>query len=199
MTTATKSPWIQTFTNVHFDILNPTLDMIRMDDIAHHLAMQCRFTGATKFHYSVAQHAVYCSRIVAPEFAFEALNHDDSEAYIADMSRPLKYFTECGHHYLDIERPLERIIAARFGLPAYMSPEVKQADNAMLFAEKAQLMQPCDWTSSASGTGEPANVVIEKWSPERAEIEFRTRFFELAGPSLLATLYPGCLVYASHA
>src|SRR5271166_4295857 len=96
--------YIQTYTGIRFDILNPTPEMITIDDIAHHLANCCRFTGAVKWHYSVAQHSYYASLIAGPQWrprlALEALMHDASEAYICDMARPMKHFTECGKYYL---------------------------------------------------------------------------------------------------
>lgn len=168
--------FIQTYSGVRFDILDPKPDMINIDDLAHHLANQCRFTGATRHHYSVAQHSYYCSFLTPLKFAFEALMHDASEAYLCDMSRPVKHCTKLGEVYRELEERIQNAVQAKFGIAPGMSAEVKIADNLMLFAEKAQLMQSGWWTSK----GEAANIKIEKWSPERAEIEWRVRFFALA-------------------
>ncbi len=180
-----QKAWIQTYTNKMFHILNPQPDEIDIRDIAHALAMQCRFTGHTKFHYSVAQHAYYASLIVPPQFAFEALMHDASEAYICDMNRPMKHYTAAGQEYLKVESVIEIAIAKKFNLPYPMSPEVKVADNAMLYAEKPQLMSVREWNTQWSVDMTPADVKIERWSPEQAEYTFLRRFDSLRVESLV--------------
>ena len=179
--TVVDRAWIQTFTNKKFHILNPRQKEICIEDIAHSLSLQCRFTGHVKWHYSVAQHCVYASRIVPFEFALEALMHDSSEAYICDMSRPLKHYTDAGTEYLEIESEIEYVIAKKFGLPRPMSPQVKDADNQMLYAEKAQLMPPMTWDTKWSKDQKAANVVIGRWTPETAEARFLRRFNDLTG------------------
>jgi 5'-deoxynucleotidase YfbR-like HD superfamily hydrolase len=172
--------WIQTYSNKKFNILDPQPDEICIEDIAHALSQQCRFTGHTKFHYSVAQHSYYCSTIVAPEFALEALLHDASEAYIGDMSRPMKHFTAAGEEYVKVERKIEECIARKFNLPTKMSEEVKRADNLMLYAEKTALMSRMEWDTKWSATQEAANVRIVEWSPNWAEDMFLCRFYGLS-------------------
>src|ERR1035437_8999101 len=51
--------WIQTYSGRRFCPLSPNPDAIVLQDIAHSLAMQCRFNGHCKKFYSVAQHSVY--------------------------------------------------------------------------------------------------------------------------------------------
>ena len=178
MTNAEIAASITTFTGKRFYLLNPIVEDIDIADIAHATAMLTRWTGHTLYHYSVAQHSVYCSMIVAPEFAFEALMHDASEAYMNDMNRPLKHYTEAGVAYRRQEAVVQGAIRKRFGLLEVEPPEVKAADNQMLFAEKAQIMHGAPWDSSLSihedhGT---ANIKIEKWSPEFAEQAFLATF-----------------------
>lgn len=169
---------IETFTGRQFHILEPREEEICIEDIAHALAMQCRFTGHTKFHYSVAQHSYLASLIVSEEFRLEALLHDASEAYIGDMSRPLKHFSECGRHYLQIETRIERVIRKKFGLPPTMSPEVKEADNSLLYVEKRELMPPCDWTHDWGGHKE-IDILIRSCTPSEARYLFYKRCEQL--------------------
>lgn len=172
--------WIQTYSNKRFNILNPQPKEICIEDVAHALSMQCRFTGHTRFHYSVAQHSYYASLIAATAFRFEALMHDASEAYICDMNRPMKQYTKAGAAYREVEKVIEEAIARKFLLPDTMSAEVKRVDNMLLYAEKAQLMAPMEWDTRWAASTEAADIVIEKWTPEQAESNFLQRFAELA-------------------
>ena len=49
---------IVTYTGKLFDIFDPKPELVCIEDIAHSLANQCRYTGHTKVFYSVAQHSV---------------------------------------------------------------------------------------------------------------------------------------------
>ena len=128
---------ILTHSGLEFDVCNPDPDLIEIEDIAHALSHICRFTGHSKHFYSVAQHSCLCATLVPPEHALEALLHDAAEAYIGDVSSPLKAQLP---GYQAIEAKLEQAIRQRFGLPAQKTPWVKEADLQMLAAEKAQLM-----------------------------------------------------------
>jgi uncharacterized protein len=177
--------WIITHTGKKFYHLNPLPGMIDIEDIAHALSMLCRWTGHTRFHYSVAQHCYYASLIVAPEIALATLLHDSSEAYLGDMNRPLKHFTAAGPAYLKIEESVERVIFEKFGVPFPLPEGVKDADTQMLYAEKAQLMNVTEATQYEArkwGRDETeAPIIIERWTPRRAEKMFLKRFEELQG------------------
>lgn len=135
---------ILTFTGRMFDILEPTEDMIDIEDIAHASAQMNRFTGHCKYPYPVAQHSRLTSRIVEPGFELWALLHDAPEAYIGDMSRPLKHFTRAGEEYRKVEDRIMKVICRKYGLSLPEPREVKVADTIMLLHEKKQLMPPSD-------------------------------------------------------
>lgn len=82
--------WILTQSGQQFDLLRPTASMIKPVDIAHALSRLCRFNGHTRAHYSVAQHSLIVASLVPVEHQLVALLHDAPEAYIGDMTRPLK-------------------------------------------------------------------------------------------------------------
>ena len=107
---------IETYSGKWFDILNPQPEMIDIESIAHATSMVCRFSGHTRHHYSVAQHSWLGSYLVPRENALEFLLHDASEAYIGDMSRPLKHCTEAGKHYREVEARITAVIREVFGL-----------------------------------------------------------------------------------
>lgn len=128
--------WITTQSGKHFDFNNLSADDICIEDIACALSNICRFTGHVQDFYSVAQHSVHVSYLVKPEFALEALLHDAAEAYCNDISAPLKQLLP---DYRQRIGSVEELIAAKFGLPAQMSAEVKKADLVMLATERRDL------------------------------------------------------------
>lgn len=129
--------WILTRTGKHFDLVDPQPDMINVLDIAHGLSNCCRFAGQSHLFYSVAQHSVLASEIVPEGFELEALLHDASEAYLGDVTRPLKQLLP---DYREIERRVEDAIRAAFGLPSVQSEAVSHADRVMLATERRDLM-----------------------------------------------------------
>jgi hypothetical protein len=180
-----QKAYIATFTGKKFYLLEPRLEDIDIIDIAHALSLQCRWTGHCKFHYSVAQHSYYCSFLGLNSEAFDRLMHDASEAYIADVNRPLKHYTEVGIAYRKVEAGLQKAIAERFGFSIIEPQSVKIADNLMLYAEKAQIMgYKFNEAKDADGIVRMANeekapLLIEQWSPEHANTMFLQRFQEL--------------------
>jgi hypothetical protein len=164
-----------------FSLVDPIIDDIDIRDIAHALSLQCRWTGHSKFHYSVAQHSYYCSYLGPKQNALDHLMHDASEAYLSDMSRPLKYYTNVGIAYRLMETIMQNAIERRFNLRRQPA-SVHIADNQMLFAERDQLMgKVVLWNKSLTihkdfGTAE---IRIKEWSTRHAERMFLRRFHEL--------------------
>jgi len=180
--------WIQTFTGQQFDIINPTLDMINIEDIAHSTSQMNRFTGHCKFPYPVAQHEYIGSFIVPDscqclnpqEHAFKFLMHDASEGYISDMSRPLKHFTSAGAEYRKVEKPIQDLAYVRFGLSAHEPPCIKQVDTLMLHTEKKQLMGNSKFVHKWEGDdGRAADVKIIERSFRKNKLLYLARFNEL--------------------
>lgn len=112
---------------------------INIEDIAHSLSNLCRFTGHCSEFYSVASHSILCSRLVdgTPQEKMQALLHDAPEAYLNDLSSPLKSFIR--GRYMEEHDRLEKIIAQRFNLPGLMTPKVKVADWGAFLIEWNQL------------------------------------------------------------
>jgi hypothetical protein len=82
--------WIQTYSGRQFWPLDPRVEDVHLEDIAHALSNVCRYTGHVREFYSVAEHSVHVSWSCEPEDALWGLLHDASEAYLADMARPVK-------------------------------------------------------------------------------------------------------------
>ncbi len=174
-----STAWIETFSGLKFDILNPKPDQITVEDIAHALSQICRFGGHTKHFYSVAQHSYLGSFLVPEEDALWFLLHDASEAYIGDMVTPLKRLTEAGDAYRPVEDEIMRVICERFNLAESQPPSVHAADVAMLYAEKKQIMGPIPWDRKYGKIIKPADVEIREMQPKKIEKLFLKRFAEL--------------------
>lgn len=168
--------WIQTYSGRRFTPLNPNSDAIVIQDIAHSLAMQCRFTGHSLKFYSVAQHSVLVSYICDYKDRLWGLLHDSPEAYLIDIPRPLKHSGQF-ENYKAIEKINQNAICKKFNLELEEPASVKRADSILLATEMRDLMYPrTDWKSLC----EPLPFKIIPWTPEEAEQQFLKRFFELS-------------------
>lgn len=171
--------WIETFTGKQFDLLDTTPEMICIEDIAHSLSGYPRFTMHTRYPYPVAQHTILGSYLVPKVHALRFLLHDASEAYLGDMSRPLKHFTSIGESYRKVEKPLQRMIYAKFGIYGPDPEIIHDIDTQMLYAEKAALMHGVKWQHKWSKDEKAANVKIEEWTFRKTKKLFMARFNEL--------------------
>jgi len=170
--------WLLTYRGIIYKPFDPRPEDIDILDIAHALSMLCRYTGHTKFFYCVAEHSLHVSHMVPEEFAFEALLHDASEAYVGDMSRPVKWGNNGLTAFNDLEKLNDIAMRIRFGLPHEMSPDVKACDSIICRNETDELFgaMPADFRWDV--LGDP-RVKIQCWSPNVAEIRFLERFNEL--------------------
>lgn len=164
---------LQTRSGIKYYPLDPRASEVRIRDIAHSLSMLCRYNGHCNAFYSVAEHSVWVSMQVKPEHQLSALLHDASEAYCSDVPRPLKLNLP---GYADIEQMNWLAIAERFNLPRVMHDSIHVADNAVLLAEKQQIVDPhFEWDVP----GKAAHVFIKCLPPTQAYELFINRFVEL--------------------
>jgi len=178
--TIDNEPWIQTYSGRRFNPLNPNINAIVIQDIAHSLSMLCRFTGHVSSFYSVAQHSVLVSYLCDEADKLHGLLHDASEAYCQDIPSPLKKCPEFAA-YREVENKMQLAICRRFGLSETEPTSVKKADKVLLATEARDLMAPLhpDWAFPA----EPLPFKIEAWDQQKAKNMFVKRFFELTGAS----------------
>lgn len=170
--------WIQTYSGKRFYPLEPTVESICIEDIAHALSMQCRFTGHSLFHYSVAQHSVLVSYLCDSADRLQALLHDASEAYISDISSIIKKFDELAG-YRKIEDKIQTAIYEKYNVDTVMAASVKSADILLLGVEAETLMSPLlpNWHIAVK----KLPVLIKELSPKEAKELFLERFNELYG------------------
>lgn len=189
------SDWILTFTGRQFWPLDPRVDDVCIEDIAHALANTCRFCGHSKHFYSVAQHSVLVAETVAasldaaadrsaPSMARAeihrgairwALLHDASEAYLHDITRPLKRTDVFGEGYAKAERRLMRVIATKFNLMGEQPEVVEMVDGMLLATEIRDLMLTNSHPMALDF--DPLPEAIVPWTPAQAESMF-LRVFE---------------------
>lgn len=131
---------IRTWTGVFFSPLEPHPEDIRAEDIAHALSLLCRANGHFSCFYSVGQHCLACEAEAAAAGLPRAtrlacLLHDASEAYISDITRPVKLGLP---EYRVIEKRLQDTIYRRFGIDpddTEVMSEVGRIDDTMLYHE----------------------------------------------------------------
>lgn len=146
-----KGDYMTTYTGQKFWPLDPRAEEVHLEDIAHALSRICRFNGHIRSHYSVAQHAVIVSHLVPKSLAFEALHHDDAEAYLADLVRPVKKHI---HQYMEYESELEEVIAERLGLIYTTASFIHDIDTRIVADEaEALFLHVPSWTKDYQKIG----------------------------------------------
>lgn len=161
--------WIQTYNKHQFHALDPRSGDFDIEDIAHALSLQCRFSGHTRVHYSVAEHSIRVADLCPPEHKLWALLHDASEAYLVDIPRPFKRLPEFAF-YREIEAKTMEAICDQFGLPRECPECVHKADEVMLATEARDLMGPLVGTWHLREA--PLDEVVIPMSSLRAKAAF---------------------------
>ncbi|PZP60531.1 MAG: hypothetical protein DI604_31170 [Delftia acidovorans] len=165
--------FIQTYTGRKFWPMDPRADEVFIEDIAHALALQCRYAGHCLRFYSVAEHSVLMARHLLTTHgrtaAIYALLHDASEAYLVDVPRPVKPHLL---GYAEAEGRVSDAVFARFRLTPALPQSVKDADNAIL-ANEIENMMPMDWQKRLPPK---LDTNLHYWTPGRAEVEFLATF-----------------------
>jgi hypothetical protein len=170
--------WIQTYTSKKFYPRAPLPRDFDIRDIAHALSHQCRFSGHCKTFYSVAEHSIRVSLAVPQDtlLARTALMHDASEAYLTDVSKPIKHLLV---GYKEMENVLMSRLAERFKFTFPLPQIVKMTDVVLLATEARDLMgpAPAEWNLPFP----PLAERIVPMNPEKAKDLFLRRFAFLGG------------------
>lgn len=153
-----------THSGILFNMLDPDPDDILIEDIAVHLSRIARWNGGTHQFYSVAEHCCRCCDNAKPEDKLACLLHDAEEAYWGDIIATVKSILK-----RDCPELISRMRALRFMV---FNKFVAQGNlDEMDRIDREELQRDFD------------ELIINRdrdcWSPERAESEFLTRFYEL--------------------
>ncbi|MDP0506844.1 MAG: hypothetical protein Q7K47_06360 [Fusobacterium sp. JB019] len=140
-----KGTCINTYSGVEFYPLSPKEDEIKIEDIAHALSLVCRGNGHVKYFFSVAQHSINCyleakARGYSREIQLGCLLHDASEAYLSDITRPVKKELS---EYLAIEKNLQGEIYKKFNVnigKEEVFSKIKLIDDEILKYEMLNLL-----------------------------------------------------------
>ncbi|MCD8054765.1 MAG: phosphohydrolase [Lachnospiraceae bacterium] len=137
--------YITTVTGKHFDPIEVESEKIDLQDIFHALSLICRANGHVKYFFSVAQHSINCSveahaRGYSGQVQLACLLHDAAEAYLSDVTRPLKASMK---EYQKTEEYLLRCIWEKY-LDGELTEEeyeqIFEIDDDMLAYEFRELM-----------------------------------------------------------
>ena len=150
--------FIQTYTGARVTMPVPRVEEINIIDIAHALSLLCRFTGHTEQFYSVAEHCIRVAQLVEPKDKLAALLHDASEAYLGDISTPLKEWLP---EYKGFEQATLEVIYKAFNVTGYDLGAIKKADSILCMTEARDLLGSTNGWSSRS---DPLPSHIVPWS-----------------------------------
>lgn len=149
-----KRQQIATFTRRYVEAFNMRADQIVIEDIAHHLSIEPRYTGATPVPYSVGQHSIWVSRQFQDrDMRLAGLLHDGAEYVLKDFASPSKKHPAMALYNIEVHK-LQRLIYATFGLNPDWVPdrpfaeltgparELKAADDAAFQIEAKSFWDP---------------------------------------------------------
>lgn len=182
---------IRLYSGAYLDLEDPDASVIQPIDIAAGLR-QCRFSGQTGPFYTIAQHSVLVLRLIEPrakavggkrglQLRRCALMHDAAEAFIHDITHPLKILLP---DYRRVEAIMERRLFERFGVEWTLGRKqiVKEADMEALAIEKRDLTGSHDrWPMLDSVDQETvaAHHIKRAWHPDEAMDAFLREFESL--------------------
>ena len=177
--------FITTVSGRHFDPIMPEEDLIDERDIAHALSLMCRANGHTRIFYSVAQHSIACAKEAVARKESDAvvlgcLLHDASEAYLCDITRPMKQYLS---EYLEAEKRLQEAIWQKWMETAPDEQQrqiIFEIDDLMMSKEFHELM--------AEDLYEDYTKLVRSFSCEyRPPSDIETEFLELLHIYMKAT------------
>jgi len=167
-----------TSSGLSFSIKNTTNEMLVPRDIAHALSLMCRANGHFVHFYSVAQHSLNCyheavARDLSKRIQLGCLLHDASEAYLGDLTRPVKAYLP---DYVTMVDDLQEKIWLRFDLQNLSEDErdhISEIDDVLLLHEFEALHLSGAW---------------EELSPAKARFDFAFRSMGEVEREFLETL-----------
>lgn len=178
--------WIDTWTGKLIHPLDPRPESICLEDIVQGLSNKTRYNGQCEF-YSVAEHCIllsdWCTKIgLNALIAINILLHDSGEAYLPDVTSPIKGlfpdFKECEDRML-------RVIFQALGIEMLESDIYlqfqKHVDRSIVLNEREVVMpnHPNTRCWGMDKLNPLPGIFIKKWPPQIAKSAFVNRFHML--------------------
>lgn len=183
-----RSTSIRLRSGAYLDLSNPDCSVVQPIDIAAGLR-QPRYSAQTATFFTIAQHSVLVLRLVEAQARLAggvrgiqlrrcALMHDAAEAFIHDITRPLKILLP---DYRAVEAVLEHRLAQRFAVEWTLGRRemVKAADITALAIEKRDLIGEQErWPilRDADPKALAQHRITRAWHPDEAEDRFLAEF-----------------------
>jgi len=181
--------WISTWSGKQIHPLDPKPEEVCLEDIAHGLSRKCRYNGQSHF-YTVAEHCVHLADwclwgVSNPEerkfIALHALLHDAAEAYLPDVTSPIKVL------FPDFEKHEDKLLAVIFealGLPPICpagAKVIKDIDKRIILNERDRVLPnhnpDVKWPIEHLKPLEHTTIFC--WPPDEAYDNFMTVYQEL--------------------
>jgi len=189
--------WVETQSGVEFSLTVPSPANVCIEDIAHGLALICRYTGQCDRFYSVAEHSILCACLakwegLPADAQMACLLHDAAEAYIGDINGQVKrVLRDRGVQELDLlEDAVYLVVLQRLGLGHLykVQDDVKRIDRIVFQIEEREMMPsrgawlPGDWPQPPAEedwipTAMIGKEIGESW--ERAKTAFMRHYYAI--------------------
>lgn len=178
--------YLTTGSKIHLTPLSPKKEHIQIKDIAHALSFMTRANGQFPEFYSVGQHSIHCqeeakARGLSRRVQLACLLHDGSEAYMADIIRPIKKHLP---GYLEIEAGLQGAVYEKYlhtPLTEEEAAQVRSVDDDLLYHEFLHYMGEALFEECPKLHSNP-EFITEQF--EAVEKRFLERFHELCGEAV---------------
>lgn len=193
----TNPIWLGVSSGAWIDLSDPKTEDIDIEDIAWSLAGILRFNGHLSTHISVARHSLEVSRLVPAELGLAALLHDAHEAYMGDVTRPVKrYLKQLGVDLDEYEAQWQKLIWNRYNcVPTHKGQLqiINDADDLQMAREITSLAPEGPFRDYGrlllnKYVGQRYGLEVRLMeldtchaNPRRDYMEFKKRFFELDG------------------
>ena len=171
-----RTDYLTTGSKSHLTPLSPKKEQIKIEDIAHALSFMTRANGQFPEFYSVGQHSIHCmeeaqARGYSKRVQLACLLHDGSEAYMADIIRPIKKHLP---GYLEIEAGLQGTIYEKYldtPLTEEEMAQVKSVDDNLLYHEFYHYMGEALFEEEPVLKSNPAFITEEFKTVEKRFLE----------------------------
>ncbi|MDD5363379.1 MAG: hypothetical protein PHN88_14730 [Ignavibacteria bacterium] len=135
--------WIRMYNSAKVNPVHLKPEDVNISNIAHSLSIINRFTGQSRFAYSVGLHSILVASFCSKKNKLWGLLHDAPESFINDLASPVKNQKEM-KPYRNVERHIKNVIAYVFGLPKRIPDEVIEIDHRIVQDEGKYLFTKWD-------------------------------------------------------